>query len=432
MHIQTLTLTHYRGARALTLDLDSRLNVLVGVNGVGKSTVLDAAALALSWVVSRIRQAGTSGRPIVEADIMNHKASASVEIVCLNQEQSVAWRVTKGRKGYGVPSHPTELTQLNEYTQQIQAQIAASNQQVNLPLFVHYPVHRAVLDIPLRIRERHRFGLLEAYDDALTTGADFRKFFEWFREQEDLENEDLVRKLPLFKAVPQEILFAADHQDPQLRAVRNALSRLLPEFKNLTVRRSPLRMEVEKQGQVLTINQLSDGEKCVIAMVSDLARRIAIANPLRTDPLTGEGVILIDEIDLHLHPKWQRRIVPRLVEVFPNCQFILSTHSPHVLTHVQPENIVLLDWSAEGITASKPAESYGKTVNRILEDLMGLETTRPEPIDAAIQRLYQLIDRGELDQAKQTIDEIKAAMGQTDPDLVKAEVLIKRKELIGK
>lgn len=102
-------------------------------------------------------------------------------------------------------------------------------------------------------------------------------------------------------------------------------------------------MEIEKDGQLLTVNQLSDGEKCLIAMVSDLARRMAIANPTG-DPLQGEGIILIDEIDLHLHPKWQRMIVPKLLEVFPNCQFIISTHSPHVLTHIQPENIFLLRW----------------------------------------------------------------------------------------
>lgn len=426
MHIQTLTLTNFRGARSLSLDLHPRLNVLVGVNGAGKSTVLDASAIMLSWVISRIRQAGTSGRPIAEDDITNKRGSATLEIHSLDGEQPITWRLTKSRKGYGLSEKPSDLKALSDYTKQIQHRIATEKESTNIPLFVHYPVTRAVLEIPLRIRSKHKFELLAAYDDSLTTGANFRTFFEWFREREDLENEILVRE-------SQFNLFSNEDPvpDPQLEAVRQALGQLLPDFQHLTVRRSPLRMEVEKNGEILTINQLSDGEKCIMAMVGDLARRMAIANPTLENPLEGQGIILIDEIDLHLHPTWQRMIVPRLIEVFPNCQFILSTHSPHVLTHVQPENIFILHREQDSLSVHQPSKSYGKSANRILEDLMGLDTTRPLEVNSAIQKIYQMIDSNHLDDAKQEVDSLKQAIGN-DPDLVKAEVLIKRKELIGK
>ena len=205
----------------------------------------------------------------------------------------------------------------------------------------------------------------------------------------------------------------------------------MPEFANLTVRRSPLRMEVEKNGERLTVNQLSDGEKCLMAMVGDLARRMAIANPLRDNLLEGEGVILIDEIDLHLHPKWQRMVVPKLAAVFPKCQFLVSTHSPHVVTHVQPENLFLLKMTGEGLASLRPSESYGKTVERVLEDLMGLETTRPDDVTTALQHIYDQINKGDLEKAGKAIDELKNRIGE-DPELIKASVLIKRKELIGK
>jgi predicted ATP-binding protein involved in virulence len=188
---------------------------------------------------------------------------------------------------------------------------------------------------------------------------------------------------------------------------------------------------VEKNGQRLIVNQLSDGEKCLMAMVGDLARRLAIINPLRANPLEGEGVILIDEIDLHLHPKWQRMIVPKLREVFPYCQFLVSTHSPHVITHVQAECIYLLEQTKSGMTAQHPRESYGKNADRILEDLMGLETTRPDKVSSELQSLYEEIDQGQLVDARQKIVTLKAEIGE-DPELVKAEVLIKRKEIIGK
>ncbi len=291
-------------------------------------------------------------------------------------------------------------------------------------MFVYYPVNRAVLDIPLRIRGKHSFDIFAAYSDALASGASFRLFFEWFREREDLENEKRRDTDSLFQPgrfVP----------DSQLEAVREALKQILPEFDNLTVGRNPLRMEVQKHGERLTVNQLSDGEKCLIAMIGDLARRMAIANPIGENPLAGEGIVLIDEIDLHLHPKWQRMIVPRIIEVFPNCQFIISTHSPHVITHVQPESLCLLRNTADGMEAVRTQGSYGKSVDRVLEDYMGLETTRPDEISRALRVIHEQIDRSRFADARDKIEDLRGMIGN-DPELTKAGVLIKRKELVGK
>lgn len=166
-------------------------------------------------------------------------------------------------------------------------------------------------------------------------------------------------------------------------------------------------------------------------MIGDMARRMAIANPLRGNPLEGKGIILIDEIDLHLHPLWQRMVIPKLTEVFSNCQFLISTHSPHVITHVQPENLFLLDMTKDGLEYLRPSNSYGKTVERVLKDLMGLETTRPDEVRDAIRMIYEQIDSGELAGAKDSIEKLEERIGE-DPELVKATVLIKRKELIGK
>ena len=421
MQIQTLNLTNYRAAKSLSLELHDKLNVFAGVNGAGKSTALDGSATMLSWAVSRIRNPGTSGRPISEDDITNRQSSASIQLLCADGSQPITWRLSKSRKGRGSPAQPSRLTELNDYAKKLQAKIAASEETVNIPIFIHYPVNRAVLDIPLRIRGNKTFDLLSAYDNALTSGANFRAFFAWFREREDLENEN--RKY-LNNSTESYL------PDPQLEAVRNTLHQLLPEFQNLTVRRQPLRMEIEKDGKPLKVNQLSDGEKCLIAMVSDMARRLAIANP-QGNPLLGKGIILIDEIDLHLHPKWQQMIVPQLLKVFPNCQFILSTHSPHVLTHIKPENIFLLKQTEGQITVDQPSESYGKNVDRILEDLMELNTTRPSQVSSDLHKIYEMIEQNQLEEAKQAIGKMKKQIGD-DPDLVRATVLIRRKEVIGK
>ena len=429
MHINNLTMTHFRGASSLPLELHDRLNVFVGANGAGKSSVLDAAAIMLSWLVNRIKSASGSGRPLTESDIQNGASTASLELFLEIHESKYVWKLIKLRKGRASQEERSNLKQLNQLSKKVQQLISNNEEHLNLPLFAYYPVNRAVLDkdIPHRIRGAHHFDPLAAYDESLTSGANFRTFFGWFREREDLENENR-------KHAGQASLFDTEvvqFPDPQLEAVRNALTRFMPEFTNLTVRRSPLRMEVLKNGKPLTVNQLSDGEKCLMAMIGDLARRMAIANPLRDDPLQGIGVVLIDEIDLHLHPKWQRMVVPRLLDVFPNCQFLISTHSPHIITHVQPENLFLLRMTEEGLISLRASESYGKTVERVLEDLMGLETTRPDEVSDTLRKIYDQIDEGQLGEAKETIGKLKHRIGE-DPELVRASVLIKRKELIGK
>lgn len=514
MKITEISLKHYRGAESLQLKLSKNLNVFAGVNGSGKSTVLDSVAIMLSWAVSRIKSVGASGRPISEADIMNGHSSALIEIVCTEGDRIIEWKLSKSRKGHGSPDDRSNLNNLSEFTKQIQSEILAKNENVNLPLFVHYPVNRDVLDIPLKIRKKHSFDLLTVYDESLNSGANFRTFFEWFREREDLENENskyladplytaektvtrleregvyiknLSNSLPRFPTDSyvnwqnscvdeldiiigkSNILYAdflnatsitnidtdiisnglevlsqiknhvkshgnesiSTSTDSQLEIVRNALQKFLPEFTNFSIRRSPLRMEVKKGGQTLTVNQLSDGEKCLIALVGDLARRMAVANTMRQDPLEGDGIVLIDEVDLHLHPRWQRTVILKLTEVFPNCQFIISTHSPHVINHVHPENLFLLDRTADGIMATHPLKSYGNNVDRILEDLMGLETTRTDDVFQELRDIYDLISQSLLTEATNKIATLKQKIG-TDPELIKAEVLIKRKKLIGK
>jgi predicted ATP-binding protein involved in virulence len=428
MKVTKLNLTNFRDAQALSIELNPKLNVFVGVNGSGKSTVLDAIAIMLSWAVSRI--SGEGRLLIVESDITNGKSTSSIQLSCETEGETIEWKLFKVRKGHAASEGKSNLQELNDYAKRIQSNISETSEKVNLPLFVYYPVNRAVVEIPLKIRGKHRFDLLAAYDSALRSGANFRTFFEWFREREDLENE-------ILRSRSQPTLFELDtpvegqFPDSQLEAVRRALEKFLPDFSNLTVRRSPLRMEVTKNGKRLTVNQLSGGELILIAMIGDLARRMAIANPDSTKPLEGSGIVLIDEIDLHLHPKWHRMIVPKLLEVFPNCQFIISTHSPHVITHVHPESLFLLEQPDSGIVARKPNESYGKNVDRVLEDLMGLETTRPDKVASELHSIFETIDAGKLEEARKQITDLTQKIG-ADPDLVKARVLIKRMELIGK
>ena len=139
---------------------------------------------------------------------------------------------------------------------------------------------------------------------------------------------------------------------------------------------------------------------------------------------------MIDEVDLHLHPKWQREMVQRLRNVFPNCQFLLSTHSPHVMTHVERENIYLIGTQDGAMIAHRPSESFGKSSEQILEDVMGLATTRPDNVADDLGEVFRLIDRNEIDAAKNLIGKLEKQIG-SDHELVRASALIRRKEILG-
>lgn len=376
MIISKLRLIHFRSSRQLELELDPKLNLFVGVNGAGKSTVLDAMAIMLSWVAARLRSPRSSGRRILDADIHNDKNFSWIEIDCQTDQPEnggIHWCLTQTRKGRNPDVNPddplhgmTSFRELNNWADRQRERIGQTNEQVNLPLFVYYPVNRSVLDIPLRIRKTHTFDLLDAYDGALTTGANFRSFFEWYRNREDLENEQILESQSLFNNAQERFT-----EDPQLCAVRKAITTFLPEFSNISVKRNPLRMEVTKADEKYRVDQMSDGEKCLFALIGDLARRLAIANPARENALQGEGIVLIDEIDLHLHPAWQRRVIKQLTDTFPNCQFIVSTHSPQVFGEVDAQCIRRLSVEfLHGLVASTPDQALGLDSSEILEEQM--------------------------------------------------------------
>ena len=426
MKINKIVLSGFRGIRDMKLEFTDRVNVLVGANGAGKSSILDTIAILLSWFPARIRHASGSGRKISDLEINNRARQAVLSIDVELENNEISWTIAKTKKGRIAGRTKSDLSAMAQSVKKYQMELQQDEKTCALPLLVYYPINRAVLDIPLRIGSKHEFGILETYDDSLTSGSNFRTFFEWFRNREDLENENRKYRYGFGFSKPDGWQFP----DPQLESVRKAFRQLLPEFSEVTVKRNPLRMTVNKGNLELRIDQLSDGEKCLMAMVGDLARRLAIANPNVENALNGRGIVLIDEIDLHLHPAWQRMVISKFPKAFPNCQFVVSTHSPQIISHVAAENLFLLSQTSDGIKCSKANESYGKNTDRILEDLMGVDA-RPPEIKRELRELYKTIEQDELDRAKSTVARMKEIIGD-DPELTKAGVLIRRKELIGK
>lgn len=425
MRIDTLKLNNFRAIKEHSFSLNPRMNIFAGINGSGKTTILDACGLALSWFAAKLKNHNGQGSTIaVPYDINSESQDCSINITCTFEESIPCdWTLFRGRPNYP-HSGKSNFTHLNEVTRSYQEKIADTRGKTPLPVLVYYRVNRVGLDIPSRIRTHHEFSSSSAYDDFYSGSTNFRKFFEWFREREELENE----KLRDANDTPQTNSFVEDYQ---LHAVREAISHFMPSLSKLRIRRNPLRMEVLKSGRPLVIQQLSDGEKALISMVADIARLLALTNPDSANPLLGKGVVLIDEIELHLHPKWQRSILGTLMNVFPQCQFLISTHSPHVINHMSEGSLFLLDQNENSglITVNETScSSYGYPADSILTRFMGLNTTRPQEIEEQLKAIAILIHEENLDLAQKQLEDLELQI-QDDADIERLKQVIRVRQL---
>lgn len=421
---------------APTKDYPSNITVFIGNNGSGKTSLLKSVATALTWFVARLKHDKSHGTPIPESVIFNDANWAMVEIIVNDQDlqqqnQIYTWRITKSRTARKtvISTYLSELNQLTDYYKQW----LGEDEQSSLPLIAFYPVERSVIDIPLKIREKHQFLQIDGYDNALNNAVDFRRFFEWFRDREDVENEfvkDLILRLrsnvndeELLKKI--EEYNAGTFKDVQLEAVRQAIYAFMPDFKNLQVSRKPrLAMIIDKNDEILNVNQLSQGEKSLMALVGDIARRLAMMNPNMHNPLLGKGIILIDEIDMHLHPQWQRSIIQRLQTTFPNCQFILTTHSPLVISDTQ--DILVYDLDGQDITALPSL--YGQDANTVLLQYMDTNYRNPKVAEQIIQAM-DAIQNNQLEQASQLIETLKSELGSDQLDVMRLVAMLKKRTI---
>lgn len=449
MEIQRIILNNIGLFKSLEIPLaptsqnPSNVTVFVGNNGAGKTSVLKALSTSLSWFIARLLTEKGSGTVISEDVMLNSANSAKIEIEIydhsgrdLDQNQinsHFKWTLAKNRKG-----RKTQYTSsLNDCTRlaNIYRDALTKDDRTSLPLVAFYTVERVVLDIPLKVRTKHTFLQLDGYDESLTKGVDFRRFFEWFREREDAENEsvipeELLRKImPLFasnKETWQQLNeLSASAKDRQLTAVRTAIRQFMPHMDNLRVRRKPrLYMAIDKSGETLNVAQLSQGEKSLMALVGDIARRLAMLNPALENPLEGDGIVLIDEVDLHLHPSWQRSLCERLISTFPNCQFVLTTHSPLVISDCKNVLVYILE---NGELRQLPSQ-YGQDANTVLLEVMDT-SIRNEKINNELKNLLDAIQDSNLTEAQKLLAKLTRELPANYLELVKAGLLLHKQKL---
>ena len=383
--IESLTIDNFRGIRHLNVHFGGRMNLFAGENGAGKSTVLQALRYLLSWYVARVMNHNGRGLMLNQRDITQGQPFCRLMI---RLEDGTSWKLYKKSNKYrGKPTDKTDLTALTALTDALVTEYEHSVSYVRFPVIGCYGVDRAVAEVKPKLSKKSKMEPRDSYEVRLNNGHNFSKFFTWFREAEDLENERL-RENGTFEP------------DGQLKAVRDALGRVSTDYSEFRISRNPRDFMMKKDGQLFSINQLSDGEKCYLTLVGDIARMLAMTNRGEPDPLAGKGCILIDEVDLHLHPVWQSEILGRLTQIFPGCQFVITTHSPFVVSNVRPfadDKFFLMEQcemrEVEGNT-------YGKRIDQILLEFFHVGSLRNADVEATLTRIWDHLSKKDQDSAE--------------------------------
>lgn len=379
--IQSIHIENYRVIKQLDYDCKKGMNVIVGVNGAGKSTLLYALVVLLSWFRARVKNPKGRGLSLSDNDITYDEDFCLLKIVLSDKTE---WQIYKQRSTNRVaPADKSDYTAMTKMINDLMTEYENTHHQLSLPIIAYYSVNRAVTNVPKRLHTWQSIAPLDAYSGNIEHQTNFRGFFEWYRTKEDIENQ-MIRETNNLA-----------YRDRQLEAVRCALRDTLPEYGEIRVHRGPQYFYMEKDCIKYRFEQFSDGEKCYITLISDIARLLAMANPSLDNPLDGNGVVIVDEIDLHLHPSWQMKVIEDLRGLFPNCQFFISTHSPIVTSNVGLTIDDQLLVAIDGVIEPTDDRVFGKEVDMILLDQFDMKTTRNLKVQEYIDKVWSLLQEGD-------------------------------------
>lgn len=414
MKISHLSLQNFRKYKSACFQFHPRFTVLIGNNGAGKTTVLDALAIMLNTYFQSSRLV-TGGGVIKPADahyiltqkqgqvFQEQKNNVALDVEARIGNAPVNWRREIGDRG----GKAKVLVRLGtEAREKIKAGASP-----DLPLLLYYGAGR-LWSLHDDVETDKPSSQLDAYRYCLDPKSDQKAFEKWFKK---LAYTELQKRVNI----------------PAVASVKNAVLACIPGAQDFfhDTEYDQLTIQLEKEG-LTPFNSLSDGYRNMVAMVADIAHRASRLNPHHgaQAALKTTGIVLIDEIDLHLHPKWQRRVVPDLQRAFPQLQFIATTHSPFILQSLEPGEVIDLDqpWRTDtgrnapvGVASPGPGHAFSnRAIEDIVESVMGVALPqrgeRYQRMYEAAQAYYTLLaqvpqaDEAARQALKARLDELSA------------------------
>lgn len=406
-------------------DLQGSFHLLIGENGSGKSTALDALAIAVGiwhvarptagWRAIRPGEARLVARPYDDTVRFDPQPDPSIMAQGSIGGQPMEW--TRMNKGF---STKTTNQHAKRALQAVEGLLARSrtDEKVTLPVIASYSAGRAFLPAKERTRafemKLSKVSRFDAYYYCLDGRTRDREINQWF----------------LFEAVE---TGQRGHKRQGLLAVEEAVLRCVPGATHLRIDGDRKEVVIGLRNGEMPFYSLSDGQRSMLALVADLAIKAVILNPHlgRDAAKKSPGVVLIDELDMCLHPTWQQHVLEDLRAAFPNVQFIASTHSPFLVQTARQGEVLKMD----GNLAVEPSTLSIEEVARLAMDVTETEKSPryQEKLNTAREYLKLVNEAREADPARRAeIHTQVTAMLAPFTDNPAYTALLERKGIISK
>ena len=388
MRFTSLRMKDFRATRDLEIGFEPDVTVIVGRNGAGKTSILDALCIMMQFVRAHLDspRRGNLDLPHSNRDIRIDAASFELQLEFSIKNPS---STLKDRDTIEIVFHNGQYSPEYLFSEKLRGLSASTGLR---PRFIYFRQERgfeASEFFPFRGETSELIDPEAVQDQSLERNFRAINGLQAWWDRHDAQEARRVRDGD------------RNYRDPQLEAIRRLIARI-DSFADIVFDSTaplPGLYFVKNDGTPVHAGSLSSGERSFIVLLADLARRIQVfqsGKPLHEI----EATVLIDEIELNLHPDWQSRIIPMLSEVFAACQFIVTTHSPQVLSGVESRQvrIVEVDSSDGSSKVTAPLSTRGRTSNYLLEGVLGASERFP-PIDALIGEFNEAIDGGDADTA---------------------------------
>jgi predicted ATP-binding protein involved in virulence len=423
MIIEKINIKNFRCFSNIEVKFDPHLNVFVGINGSGKTALLSAIRVSIGSFFLGLSQQVEKQIGIADSDVrlVNFESnfesktpSAIITHGLVNGKKGV-WERTKEKQTKYAKTHHKKATFIKQEAKNLLDAVIENGKDIRLPLIAYYSTERLNIDTKATQSVEILGSRLRGYFNALQFSSNRKVFEAWFFKQEIARIQSTQRR----------------EEKPyyHLELVRKCLIQCIPNCKDIYAdfMTNKITMTFEDDSRQ-PFDNLSDGVLVMLTMISDIAYRCVLLNPdMGLEANNTEGVVLIDEIELHLHPSWQRHVISDLRKVFPNIQFFITTHSPQVVSAVPKDSLFILKDDVEDGQKIKKilknTHSEGRDSNAILVDIFGVNP-RPKEYAQKLGSFYQYIEDENIEAAQTVFEDLVTIWGNFDTEIVRANMFL--------
>ena len=430
MIIKKLKIRNFRNLESFDINFDDKLTVLVANNSSGKTSILDAISIILGSYIGAFPTEKNNGFRFTDAtskergDEPKYPISVS-SVIMLDSEI----RVFRELSNKGSRTTTVDSKDLQQYAKKNYEKLY-NKENVDLPIIAYYGTGRLYKETKLSKEkyEKEKSSRSYGYHNCLNPNSSFKEFMEWFVEQSQIEINTLLKNLQK----NQNLNITELPTSRLLTNIKNSINSVFLHLNWKNIHFNGVDLVIENSdGIELSINSLSDGVKNILTLVADIAYRCSKLNPhLENSSKETKGIVLIDEVEMHLHPSWQQRVMIDLLNIFDNIQFIVTTHSPQVLSSVKNINIRIIDPTEK--EAKVPiVNPYGKQSVVAQEDIMNVSSIPPKEVVKEVELLenyLDLVQKGDINHSSLEImrEELNKIYGTDYNKLLIADMIINK------